>query len=122
MPCNYSEYPDNWRWLSRQIIADAGNKCELCYAPNGALICREKHNLYPWRLATGIDKIDFKDGRQPKITKVVLTVHHIDSDKTNSTKQNLLACCQRCHLRLDLHKHMTNRAKKNKPQQQRLEV
>jgi hypothetical protein len=108
MPINYKEYPDNWKWLSRQIIKDAGNKCELCYAPNGVLIKRNgKDKNYPWQYTTEQDIID-----NEKTTKIVLTVHHIDSNKMNSKKQNLIALCQRCHLRLDLQKHMKNRAAK----------
>ena len=41
--------------------------------------------------------------------KIVLTVHHIDSDKNNNERQNLICLCQKDHLRLDLHKHMQNR-------------
>jgi 5-methylcytosine-specific restriction endonuclease McrA len=104
MPIDYKNYPENWKWLSKQIIKDAGNRCELCYAPNCASIARDKDNLYPWYYpAPWEDK---------KRTTVVLTVHHIDSNKQNSKKQNLIALCQRCHLRLDLQKHMANRAKK----------
>jgi hypothetical protein len=42
-------------------------------------------------------------------TKIIITVHHIDSDKKNSHPLNLLALCQRCHLRLDLQKHIAKR-------------
>jgi 5-methylcytosine-specific restriction endonuclease McrA len=78
----------------------------LCYAPNGEFVCRNKTDAYPWRLAENVgDGADY-----PGLTKIVLTVHHIDSDKRNSKKQNLIALCQRCHLRLDLQKHMRNRA------------
>ena len=101
MPCNYKkDYPDNWRWLSRQIIKDAGNRCELCYAPNGVTVNRSRSGQYPWVLA-------HQGGGKP--VKIVLTVHHIDGDKQNSTKQNLICLCQKDHLRLDLHKHMKNR-------------
>jgi hypothetical protein len=103
MPCNYKDYPDNWKWLSKQIVKDAGNKCELCYAPNGVTVNRGKTTQYPWQLA-------HQDGG--KATKIILTVHHIDSNKMNSKKQNLISLCQRCHLRLDLQKHMKNRADK----------
>lgn len=105
MPCNYKNYPENWKWLSRQIISDAGNRCELCYAPNGELIIRHKHSAYPWQLAENVGE----GGDYPKLTKIVLTVHHIDCDKKNNAKQNLISLCQRCHLRLDLHHHMKNR-------------
>lgn len=102
MPCDYKQYPENWKWLSRQIVSDAGNKCELCYAPNGAFIQRIKGAEYPWY------KID-NTKPEDKFTKVVLTVHHINHDKKDSTKQNLIALCQKCHLRLDLAHHMKNR-------------
>jgi len=85
MPCDYKEYPENWKWLTSQLKKGAGNKCELCHAENG-----QPHWLTN--------------------SKVVLTVHHIDSDKSNNTKQNLIVLCQRCHLRLDLAKHMKKRA------------
>ena len=110
MPCNYKEYPKNWKWISRQIISDAGNRCELCYAPNGKLIIRWKKDTYPWRLYNpGSDA----EG-EVKVTKVVLTVHHIDSDKSNSDKLNLISLCQRCHLRLDLQKHIFRRKQRGK--------
>lgn len=108
MPCDYKEYPDNWKWLSKQIIADAGDRCELCYAPNHEMIVRDKNSGYPWQLAENCG-----DGHYyPKLTKVILTVHHIDSDKKNNTKHNLIALCQRCHLRLDIGKHIRNRKQK----------
>jgi hypothetical protein len=108
MPCNYKEYPKNWKWISSQIIKDAGDRCELCYAQNGAEIVRIKSNKYPWNFAHEVEP-SIRNEFGIKVIKVVLTVHHIDSDKKNNSKQNLIALCQRCHLRLDLQKHMKNR-------------
>ena len=102
MPINYEDYPKNWKWLSRQIVKDAGNRCELCYAPNGERVVRTPDGPYPWRPASPDDW---------KPVKIVLTVHHIDGNKQNSAKQNLISLCQKCHLRLDLHKHMINRTR-----------
>lgn len=106
MPCNYKDYPENWKWLSKQIVKDAGNKCELCFAPNGVYVLRgkSKDEFLPWYPDHSYYT---KDGF--KRVRIILTVHHIDSDKKNSKIQNLIALCQRCHLRLDLLKHMTNR-------------
>jgi len=77
MPCDYSEYPDNWKEIRKEILERADNKCELCGAEN-----YKKH----WK--TG--------------SKVILTIAHIDQDKTNNNKYNLLALCQRCHLKIDM--------------------
>ena len=85
MPMNLKDYPDNWKWLSKQVRKRNDNKCELCDAENG--------------------KPHWKTG-----SKVVLTVHHIDGDKKNNSERNLIALCQRCHLRLDLEKHIKNRS------------
>jgi len=90
MPCNYKEYHPEWKVISRSIIRDrAKNKCELCDAGNG-----KPH----WKTKS----------------KVVLTVHHIRESlgKKNIDSLNLIALCQRCHLRLDLHKHIENRKNK----------
>ena len=106
MPIDYKQYDPNWKLISRQTIADAGNRCEMCYAPNGARICWTPYWAHPWIFAD-----DLPVDRDCKITKVVLTVHHIDGDKKNNTKQNLICLCQRHHLRLDMQKHMRNRAR-----------
>ena len=107
MPINYKDYPENWKWLSKQIIADAGNKCEMCYAPNGKVVWRYSNEYnHPWHDENDI----FGNGRK---VKIVLTVHHIDGDKMNNSKQNLICLCQKDHLRLDLCKHLANR-KRNK--------
>ena len=86
MPCNYKDYPKGWRELSAKLRAHFG-KCELCHAASS-----RPHWL------TG--------------SKVVLTVHHIDGDRGNSSPHNLIVLCQRCHLRLDREKHVKNRKAK----------
>ena len=85
MPIDYKEYHPKWSLISRLIrFHRAKNHCEWCGAEN----------------------------RQPHpITKslVVLTVAHIDHDKTNNRFNNLAALCQRCHLKHDLPHHINNR-------------
>lgn len=89
MPIDYKQYPKDWKLISKAIIEHAQNKCELCGAEN-----------YKPHWKTG--------------SKVVLTVHHIDHNKKNSSRYNLIALCQRCHLRLDLERHHSKRFKINK--------
>lgn len=40
----------------------------------------------------------------------VLTVHHLNHDPSDCRDENLLACCQRCHLRLGPHVYTKDRA------------
>ena len=66
------EYPDYWPLLSKQVKAIAGWCCERCGVRNNE---------------------DEPDG-------TMLTVHHLDGDKSNCEWWNLAALCQRCHLRV----------------------
>lgn len=87
MPINYKEYHPKWKLISRLIrFKRAQNKCEGegCAAVNG-----QPHPI------TG--------------SKVVLTVAHLDHDKTNNRFSNLAALCQRCHLGHDIKHHVFNR-------------
>lgn len=88
-------YPPDWKQISQRIRHErAGNACECdgrcgghdesCAARN-----REPHAL------TG--------------STVVLTVAHLDHDPTNNADSNLLAMCQRCHLRYDADLHRRTR-------------
>lgn len=85
MPIDYKEYHPKWKLISRLIrFKRANNRCEWCNAEN--------YHPHP---QTG--------------SKVVLTVAHIDHDKTNNRFSNLAALCQKCHLNHDLPHHIENR-------------
>ena len=85
MPCDYKEYPANWKEISARIRNErAQNRCEECGAQNG-----KPHPV------TG--------------SKVVLTVAHLNHKKDDVRGENLKALCQRCHLRYDLSHHIFNR-------------
>ena len=96
MPIDYSEYPKDWKQVSRYIrFVRAGGCCETCGAENG--------KSHP---ETG--------------SIVVLTVAHIRHDKKDNRynpdfydpddeENNLVAECQRCHLWRDRFLHARNR-------------
>ena len=85
MPIDYKEYHPKWSLISRLIrFKRANNRCEECGAEN-----------YQPHPITG--------------SKVVLTVAHLDHDKSNNRFSNLKAMCQRCHLSYDLGRHVMNR-------------
>lgn len=62
------EYPQHWAQIAKLVKDEAEWKCERCGHPH-----------------------DFD-------SKHVLTVHHLDGDKSNCERWNLAALCQRCHL------------------------
>lgn len=91
MPIDYSEYPDNWFTELRPVVLSRANNC--CEGSPQLPACREKNHM-PHSI-TG--------------SKVVLTIAHMDHDKTNNSLENLRALCQRCHLRHDIGQHVANR-------------
>lgn len=64
------EYAPDGKQTRRAAREAAGNKCIRCGHPN-----------------------DFASGH-------VLTTHHFDGDKSNDAWWNLMALCQRCHLKV----------------------
>ena len=95
-PENRRRYPPDWRTISDRIrIERAGGRCE-CTGQCGLhrdRRCEERHGE-PARWARG---------------KIVLTVAHLDHQPENCDEANLLAMCQRCHLRYDRHWHKVSR-------------
>lgn len=65
-----NEYPDNWVEIAGEIKRKAGWRCEHCDRGHNPLL------------------------------GYTLTVHHLDGDKANCVYENLVALCQRCHLRI----------------------
>jgi hypothetical protein len=128
-PENRPRYPANWREISLAVRAEAGNRCEKCGVPNGALIRRGSYygravwieagaSAYcpAWCAETG-ERIedasaDLCDYPSPPV-RIVLTVAHLDHQPENNVRANLRAWCQRCHNRHDAaHRAGNRRARK----------
>ncbi len=105
MPMNLSNYHPQWKSISRQIRDQADNRCEFCGAPNGEIIVREKDG---WFRVSGTGESELLDGERP--VRIVLTVAHLDHDRSNNDPMNLRALCQRCHLRWDADLHAKSAA------------
>lgn len=87
-----NDYPDNWPEIANRVKERAGWRCVRCGHPHESplerILCDE--NCKPDKHPGGLN-----DGRQR-----VLTVHHLDGDKSNCADWNLAALCQVCHLRV----------------------
>jgi hypothetical protein len=111
MPINYRDYHPDWKAISLRIRKiRAQDKCEWCGRENGLYyITNPSGKEDPW---SGTDQKDYADickANGDHVVRIVLTVAHLDRDKTNNDDSNLAALCQRCHLNHDRHQHAENR-------------
>lgn len=128
MPIDYKEYPPNWKTEIRPaILARENYCCKFCKAPNHSIVCR---GMWNGRQAYQNDDgqiFDAKTGeymgssyvgdvwvKEQRLTKIILTIAHLDQDKTNNDYRNLAALCQKCHLGIDLKHHMANARETNR--------
>lgn len=109
MPCNYSEYHPKWTLIRLLIRKRAAECCEKCGVPNRSIIYRPKKGLPDWKLMPEAHEADAMGLDGVKFTKIILTIAHLDRDKTNNRFNNLAALCQRCHLKHDIKQHVANR-------------
>ena len=122
MPINYKEYHPDWKAISLRIRKErAQDKCEWCGVPNYSIArtnkaTRKRETMPPVETPPSYAEAkDFAALRNEagvdgpgRWSPVVLTVAHIDRDKTNNDDENLAALCQHCHLNHDRHQHIEN--------------
>lgn len=123
MPCDYSKYPANWKIEIRPaILARDGNCCKFCKAPNYSIVCRGTWDGKEVYQNDDGYIFDAKDGRligedyvgevftneRKKLTRIILTIMHIDHNTSNNNYDNLAAGCQKCHLNYDKDLHKKN--------------
>jgi hypothetical protein len=120
MPIDYKTYHPKWSLISRLIrFVRANNRCEKCGVLNGSLINRGKDGAFTYAFKIQLDELHLLTTKHQYskqqalsslgLTKVVLTVAHIDHDKNNNRFWNLAAWCQKCHLSHDIKQHVANR-------------
>jgi hypothetical protein len=109
MPMDTSKYLENWPAISLQVRTEAGMRCERCSVANYAVGARDSAGMW-WskeRIEAGSPEM-FRRWFDPatfKLTRIVLTVAHLDHDTANGARSNLAALCQRCHLNHDREQH-----------------
>lgn len=121
MPCNYNDYPKNWKTEIRPaILTRAFNHCEFCNIKNRIIIIRGERNGKEVYQDDGGNIYDANNsykigsdylgtvGDKPFV-EIVLTIMHLDHDTKNNDYSNLKAGCQRCHNRYDSEYRKANR-------------
>lgn len=119
MPIDYNEYHPKWTLISRLIrFKRAKNRCEWCSLRNHSIIDKETRKA-PTKIQWDEFHIELYHAHSGwtyskllkhfGFTKIVLTVAHLDHDKTNNQFNNLAALCQKCHLTHDIKQHILNR-------------
>lgn len=115
------EYPANWDEIGDRVRVEAGNRCIRCSHPyktgehgKGEWSPCDERCCHSGPLATLYNGVfsPLSDGwtaaralkgwsHSGEIICAqwrILTVHHLDGDKSNCAWWNLLSLCQRCHL------------------------
>ena len=123
----YSQYPKNWKQISRAIRERAKDRCEWCGVANKAIGARDTAGAFHTTEAINRDMApadwDRLFGRNefPRYIQIVLTVAHLGvphpdgkpgnkHDKSDCRPENLAALCQRCHLNFDRSDHLARAA------------
>ena len=130
MQINYSEYPPDWKEIRERILKRAENKCEFCGVQNQKLIFNgiafidgkilrvyQDSDLRVFDASNSVE-VKYSGMVEPlngnpyqKATRVILTIAHLDHDKSNFevADDRLKALCQACHLNYDRPRHNENR-------------
>jgi hypothetical protein len=122
MQCDESTgYPKNWKELSLKIRERENNCCKFCGVKNGMFIRRKAKGSFDYLEDAEVKAIYFFREASKKnlyeilkragVTKIILTVAHLDRKLTDHSENNLAALCQRCHL---LHDKRSDEWIKNK--------
>lgn len=99
-------YPPDWPEIRARILARAGNRCEWCGVGNAWIGIRDGdafRHLTP-------KEAEASKAEGARLTRIVLTIAHLDHDPRNNDPGNLCALCQACHLRHDAKEHATHAA------------
>lgn len=109
-PENRGRYPKDWKQIRARILERARDRCENCRVPNKAFRINRGPRRGEWTMDlmqcetwSTCDEVPV-----PWITRVVLTVAHLDHTPEHCAPENLRAWCQRCHLAYDQAHHQGN--------------
>jgi hypothetical protein len=140
MPIDYSKYPKDWKKVRELVLERAGYRCQNCGVDHHAVGYRSDEGFFVPNAGNGpsdcagqglqwpsLDRLPYTEAKEfcdyyncckggvdddgRKWIVIVLTVAHTcNCDPLCGNKHHLKALCQKCHLSLDLPKHMRNAA------------
>lgn len=111
-------YPIDWPIISRSVrFGRAKGRCERCGRPHCVPVKQLPDGRWldpaqqTWRDDAGRPAPwpDIVDHCAAGDRRFILGTAHLDHDPANSRLQNLMALCQRCHLRHDREEHRRRR-------------
>ena len=106
-PENKGRYPKDWKAIRKRILDRAFNRCEGSPAFPDCRICNGwfRNNTTGETSSNPMqaEAWEFADG--DSVTRIVLTIGHLDHTPENCSDDNLRAWCQRCHLNYDAKMH-----------------
>src|SRR6188768_3374798 len=95
-PENLARYPRDWKLIRARILERARHRCEFCEVPDRAW---RNNVIDTFTIDTSIAELWHRLGES--VTRIVLTIAHLDHTPENCADDNLRALCQRCHNRYD---------------------
>lgn len=99
MPINHRHYHPDWKDKIRPAILKRDNyRCRECGVPNKIYVVRMENG--DWVEADDLVKTEAKRVGQ-KITRIILTVAHLNHIVFDNREENLKSLCQLHHLRHD---------------------
>jgi 5-methylcytosine-specific restriction endonuclease McrA len=104
-PSDRHRYPKDWKSIRKHILERAGNRCEFCGIENGVIGRRRSNGSFERFEGMEAEVASLEGFR---LTRIVLTVAHLDHTPENNADDNLRALCQRCHLAHDATEHRRN--------------
>jgi hypothetical protein len=126
---NRPRYPAEWPDIrasvrTRATAADGVTRCERCCKPDRTHVLCAWDGSGRWLDDTTWRGPDGQPAAAPELgclhlTKVVLTVAHLDHRPEHNAPQNLACLCQGCHLRHDRRLHSARRRQNHQRRQAR---
>ncbi len=109
-PENRARYPKDWKEIRAEVLARAGNRCEMCGLKNKLMGYRDESGQFHDTGEGLYSDTASLDGEQ--IFQIVLTIAHLDHMPENcgepGSRPNLRAWCQKCHLNYDQAHHLSS--------------